>query len=57
MLSHDKALAAEYQAILDQSAAPWWAPDPLWVKARQSTAGVFGYFGVGVTSASLGQAA
>ena len=54
---HDKGLAAEFQAIIDQSAASWWAPDPLWAKAKQSTAGVFGYFGVGVTSALLGQTA
>jgi hypothetical protein len=29
MLSNDKALAAEFQAIVDQSVAPWWDPATL----------------------------
>jgi hypothetical protein len=37
MISNDKALAAEFQAILDQCAAPWWKPETLWDKATDRT--------------------
>jgi len=57
MIAQGKPLAAEFQARLDESAAPWWDPDLLWARAKQCTAGVFSPGGPGVPSASPGQAA
>jgi len=57
MLSNDKALAAEFQAIVDQSVAPWWDPATLWDRARDRTAAVFADHHPGAAHALLGQAA
>lgn len=55
LLSHDEA--AEFQAILDQSSAPWWAPGELWDRGKECTAGVFGHTAPGADAASIGKAA
>jgi hypothetical protein len=56
MVADCKALAAEFQAKLDQSLAGWWDPDPLWEKAKGRTAELFAQF-PGPAPAVLGQAA
>jgi hypothetical protein len=57
LLSTDKALAAEFQAILDQSSAPWWDPATLWDRPKDRTAEVFADHQPGAAHALLGQAA
>lgn len=56
LLSTDKALAAEFQAVLDQCPAPWWDPATLWNRAKERTAAVFAEHHPGAAHA-LGQAA
>jgi hypothetical protein len=53
----DEALATEFQAILDQSSAPWWDPATLWDRAKDRTADVFADHHPGAAHALLGQAA
>ena len=42
MLSRDKGLAAQFQAIIDKSPASWWASGPFWEQAKASTADILG---------------
>jgi hypothetical protein len=57
LLSTDTALAAEFQAILDQCSAPWWDAATLWDRAKDRTADVFADYHPGAAPALLGQAA
>jgi hypothetical protein len=57
LLSTDKALAAEFQAIIDQCPAPCWDAATLWARAKHCTADVFIDHHPGAAHALLGQAA
>jgi hypothetical protein len=56
-LSTDEALAAGFQAILDQCRAPWWNPDLLWAKAWCCPANGLEHGAPAAAPATLGQAA